>query len=90
VVFNVGRILGLNNDLLLKTIGIQIGNTFSDRLVSCCSAYSIIKCCYCQQSEISSLAKSASIGYRLKSEMATDGICLHFKINSKFTLIHEK
>ena len=69
-------------------------NTSSDRLVSCCSAYSIIKCCYCQQSEKIrvniSLAKSASIGYRLKIEMATDGVCLHFKINSWFALIHEK
>ena len=34
-----------------------------------------------------SLAKSTSIGYRLKIEMATDRVCLHFKINS---LIHEK
>ena len=37
-----------------------------------------------------SLAKFASIGYRLKIKMATDGVYLHFKINSWFTLIHEK
>jgi len=36
-----------------------------------------------------SLAKSASISYRLKIEMATNGVYLHFKINSWFALIHE-
>jgi len=33
--------------------------------------------------------KSPSIGYRLKIEMATDGVYLNFKINSWFMLIHE-
>ena len=67
VVFNVGWIHGLNNDLLHNKIGIQIGKYFCDRLVSCCSAYSIIKCCYCETIRVNtSLVKSASIGYCLK------------------------
>ena len=62
-------------------------------LISCCSAYSIIKCCYCQQSEKRTvnifLANSASIGYRLKIEVAADGVYLHCKINSWFDLIFD-
>ena len=45
----------------------------------------------CEKMKVNtSLAKSASIGYRLKIKMATDGVCLRFKINSWFALIHEK
>ena len=68
-----------------------LNNWNSDRLVSCCSTYSIIKCCYCEKMRVNtSLEKSASNCYRLKFEMVTDRVCLHFKINSWFTLICEK
>jgi len=96
IVFNLGWILVLNFSVwttIYCVIQLEFSeeNTSGDRLVSCCSAYSIIKCCYCEKSRVNtSLAKSANIGYRLKIEMATDAVCLHFKINSWFPLIHEK
>ena len=90
MVFNVGRILALNISVYC-VIHSDRKKTSSDRLVPCCSAYSIIKCCYCQQMRVNiALAKSTNIGYCLIIEMATDRVCLHYKINSWFALIHEK
>ena len=53
MVFSVGRILVLNISVWTTIYCViqqefRHENTSGNRLVSCCSAYSIIKCCYCE------------------------------------------